>query len=66
GRSCQWPERLFERFWSEFGMGRGIGLYQAKHLAEIAGGSLGVASKVDEILKFELRLPKKTENYENM
>lgn len=66
GRACQWPERLFEPFWSEFGMGRGIGLYQAKHLAEIAGGSLGVVSKVDEILKFELRLPKKTENYENM
>lgn len=66
GRICEYPERLFEPFWSEFGKGRGIGLYQAKHHAENAGGSLKATSKKDEILTFELRLPKITNQATNM
>lgn len=62
GQPCLWPERLFEPFWSELGMGRGIGLYQAKHSAEDAGGQLKITSKTDEPLKFQLQLPKVEEN----
>lgn len=60
GEPCLWPERLFEPFWSELGMGRGIGLYQAKHLAEGSGGELSVTSTRDEPLTFLLSLPQKT------
>ncbi len=66
GRPCDYPERLFEPFWSEFGKGRGIGLYQAKHHAENAGGSLKTLSKRDEVLTFELCLPKIAANDEDM
>lgn len=66
GRTCDYPERLFEPFWSELGKGRGIGLYQAKHHAENAGGNLKTLSKRDEILIFELRLPKILGKNENM
>lgn len=61
GAPCLWPERLFEPFWSELGMGRGIGLYQAKHLAESAGGTLSVTSGTNEPLKFLLSLPNKAD-----
>lgn len=57
GQPCLWPERLFEPFWSELGMGRGIGLYQAKHLAENSGGTLSITSDANEPLKFVLTLP---------
>ena len=66
GQVCEYPERLFEPFWSEFGKGRGIGLYQAKHHAEDAGGSLRTVSKRDEILIFELLLPKIADQEEDV
>lgn len=57
GAPCEWPERLFEPFWSEHGGGRGIGLYQARQLAQAAGGSLAAVAVPDRPLKFTLVLP---------
>lgn len=57
GDPCLWPERLFEPFWSEFGTGRGIGLYQARQHAYAVGGSLTAESMANSPLKFVLRLP---------
>ena len=57
GAPCEWPERLFEPFWSEFGRGRGIGLYQARQLAQAAGGSLVAEAVPGRPLKFTLILP---------
>lgn len=57
GKPCQWPERLFEPFWSEHGAGRGIGLYQSRQLAISAGGSLTVSTSTQEPLIFTLIIP---------
>jgi signal transduction histidine kinase len=57
GAPCEWPERLFEPFWSEYGRGRGIGLYQARQLAQAAGGSLVADAVSGRPLKFTLILP---------
>ncbi|MAY03565.1 MAG: hypothetical protein CMQ38_11400 [Gammaproteobacteria bacterium] len=57
GAPCLWPERLFEPFWSEFGTGRGIGLYQARQHAYAAGGSLTAESMANTPLIFVLKLP---------
>lgn len=57
GSPFQWPERLFEPFWSEYGKGRGIGLYQARQKALAAGGSLTVEARPDKPLQFILSLP---------
>jgi signal transduction histidine kinase len=57
GRPCPWPERLFEPFWSEQREGLGIGLYQARQLAEAAGGSLDTRGTSDLPLIFVLTLP---------
>lgn len=59
GAPCLWPERLFEPFWSEFGTGRGIGLYQARQQAFAVGGSLTAESLADKPLNFILTLPAK-------
>lgn len=59
GKPCQWPERLFEPFWSEHGAGRGIGLYQSRQLAISAGGSLTVSTSTKKPLVFTLTLPAK-------
>lgn len=57
GEPCQWPERLFEPFWSEHGEGRGIGLYQSRQQVSALGGSLSVEALPDEPLLFNLSLP---------
>ncbi len=57
GEPCLWPERLFEPFWSEFGTGRGIGLYQARQQAYAVGGSLTAESMANTPLIFILKLP---------
>lgn len=57
GRPYPWPERLFEPFWSEQSKGLGIGLYQARQLAVVAGGSLEVIAADDQPLVFVLILP---------
>lgn len=57
GLPCEWPERLFEPFWSEHGGGRGIGLYQARQLAQAAGGNLVAVAAPDSPLRFQLSLP---------
>ena len=57
GEPCLWPERLFEPFWSEFGTGRGIGLYQARQQAFAIGGSLTAESMANSPLIFILKLP---------
>ena len=57
GQPCPWPERLFEPFWSEQSTGLGIGLYQARQLAEAAGGSLEVRALSQQPLVFVLTLP---------
>lgn len=57
GEPCLWPERLFEPFWSEFGTGRGIGLYQARQQASALGGNLSIIAKPDKPLCFMLSLP---------
>jgi len=57
GAPCEWPERLFEPFWSEYGRGRGIGLYQARQLAQAAAGSLVAEAFPGRPLKFKLILP---------
>ena len=57
GGPFPWPERLFEPFWSEHGSGRGIGLYQARQLANAAGGDLSAIAASDSPLRFILTLP---------
>ncbi|MEX2367720.1 MAG: hypothetical protein WD601_14050 [Pseudohongiellaceae bacterium] len=57
GSPFKWPERLFEPFWSEYGKGRGIGLYQARQKALAAGGALVVEANADKPLRFVLSLP---------
>ena len=54
------PERLFEPFWSEQGVGRGIGLYQARQQTQELGGKLSVSSDNEQPLCFHLQLPIKT------
>ncbi|HEY0061333.1 MAG TPA: ATP-binding protein [Telluria sp.] len=51
------PERLFEPFWSSTPDGLGIGLYQARHLIEMQGGSLSVSQEPGQPLCFHLRCP---------
>lgn len=57
GKPFPWPERLFEPFWSEYGEGRGIGLYQARQHAVNAGGYLDAHAEPDQPLVFTLTLP---------
>ncbi len=57
GQPCEWPERLFEPFWSEHGSGRGIGLYQSRQLAQAAGGNLHAIAPEHHPLRFILTLP---------
>lgn len=57
GEPCLWPERLFEPFWSEFGTGRGIGLYQARQQAAALGGTLSVEAPLEGPLCFILSFP---------
>lgn len=58
GRPCQWPERLFEPFWSEKGDGLGIGLYHARQLVTGAGGQLRALTPNDDAMTFVVNLPK--------
>lgn len=57
GKPFPWPERLFEPFWSEYGDGRGIGLYQARQRALAAGGKLEANAEAEQPLVFSLSLP---------
>lgn len=58
GKPCQWPERLFEPFWSEKGDGLGIGLYQCRQLLSSAGGTVEARAPDDKPLIFVMYLPK--------
>lgn len=58
GKPCQWPERLFEPFWSEKGDGLGIGLYQCRQLLSGVGGSIEARAPDDKPLIFVMNLPK--------
>lgn len=49
------PERLFEPFWSSDGAGLGIGLYQAKQMLEMQGGSLQVTQDSETKLRFIIK-----------
>ena len=60
GKPFPWPERLFEPFWSEYGNGRGIGLYQARQQAAAAGGKLEAHADAEQALVFSLSLPSAT------
>lgn len=60
GKPCQWPERLFEPFWSEKGDGLGIGLYHARQLVTGAGGSLEAMTPKEKPMAFVVTLPKAT------
>lgn len=57
GLPCQWPERLFEPFWSEKGDGLGVGLYHSRQLATASGGNLLAIAEADKPLVFHLNLP---------
>ena len=59
GKPVNFPERLFEPFWSEYGRGRGIGLYQSRQLVTSEGGSLEAIAREDKPLRFVLNLPAK-------
>ncbi len=50
-------ERLFEPFWSSDAGGLGIGLYQAKQMLEMQGGSLQVSQDHALHLHFTINLP---------
>jgi signal transduction histidine kinase len=50
-------ERLFEPFWSSDPAGLGIGLYQAKQMLEMQGGSLRVTQDADTPLRFHITYP---------
>lgn len=50
-------ERLFEPFWSSDAAGLGIGLYQAKQMLEMQGGSLQVKQDNDTPLRFDITFP---------
>ena len=52
------PERLFEPFWSSTPAGLGIGLYQARHLMEMQGGSLSAGTDAQGALRFHLHCPR--------
>lgn len=54
------PERLFEPFWSSDAAGLGIGLYQAKQMLEMQGGSLQVIQDNITPLRFHISFPVKT------
>jgi signal transduction histidine kinase len=54
-------ERLFEPFWSSDPAGLGIGLYQAKQMLEICGGTVGVNQTATGQLRFLVRLPRDRE-----
>lgn len=57
GKPCQWPERLFEPFWSEKGDGLGIGLYHARQLVSGLGGNLEAITPKDAPMTFVVSLP---------
>lgn len=57
GKPFPWPERLFEPFWSEYGDGRGIGLYQARQRVMAVGGRLEANAEAGQPLVFTLSLP---------
>lgn len=57
GNPCQWPERLFEPFWSEKGDGLGIGLYHARQLVTGLGGNLQALTPRDAPMTFVVSLP---------
>lgn len=59
GKPCLNPERLFEPFWSEHGKGRGIGLFQARQLANKWGGAINIEAPIDGPLVFIIELPAK-------
>jgi len=50
-------ERLFEPFWSSDPGGLGIGLYQAKQMLEMQGGSLQVTQDAETPLRFHISFP---------
>jgi signal transduction histidine kinase len=60
GKSVPALERLFEPFWSSDAAGLGIGLYQAKQMLEMQGGSLQVTQEIDAPLRFQISFPHKT------
>lgn len=59
GKPFMFPERLFEPFWSENGLGRGIGLYHARQIAAAEGGMLEAIASPEHPLCFRLILPSK-------
>lgn len=59
GSPCQWPERLFEPFWSEKGHGLGIGLYHARQLITGSGGTIKAITPADAAMTFVLSLRRK-------
>lgn len=60
GTAALAPERLFEPFWSSDAAGLGIGLYQAKQMLEMQGGSLQVTQNSDTPLRFTITFPLRT------
>jgi signal transduction histidine kinase len=50
-------ERLFEPFWSRDPAGLGIGLYQAKQMVEMCGGSISASLLDGGKLQFHVELP---------
>ncbi len=50
-------QRLFEPFWSSDPGGLGIGLYQAKQVLELKGGTLSVSKPADAPLRFHVHCP---------
>lgn len=57
GTGAPAPERLFEPFWSSDAAGLGIGLYQAKQMLEMQGGSLQVTQDSLTPLRFNITFP---------
>lgn len=51
-------ERLFEPFWSSTPEGLGIGLYQARQMLELCGGTLNATRQPGKELAFCISLPK--------
>jgi signal transduction histidine kinase len=60
GASAPALERLFEPFWSSDAAGLGIGLYQAKQMLEVQGGSLQVKQDKNTPLRFVVTYPLRT------
>ncbi len=50
-------ERLFEPFWSSDPAGLGIGLYQAKQMLELCGGTLNAQKTASGQLRFQIEIP---------